>query len=405
MRGALATMGVDRATVAGHSYGGSVALAWALDAPDSVSGLMLLAAPSHEWPGAVGFSSELLRTPPSARSSPKRLYLRHRRFRATAGQRRFEPQQAPEGYLDDLRLDLILNLRAARQRAQLTAPKPQIRETQTRYGELQMPVEILHGTADDTVWLSIHSEALASRTPDARHTPLDGIGHMPTTSPSRRSRPPSHASTADRAGRPLPSPRRSAGFGQIRFGFLLRRSRLAWRRRGIGCPAPSPSETFCPTSEFDTMGGPLTFAASTSSTDPIQEAGIQRAARPNIVRLTGDPLRARPDVDAEFAIRDRILSRGAEGWLRCAVAACPTSKADAAAVARVCHAQPLRSPGVRGPACTPNRAPTRSRTRWQCGMSLAAPVFILSRADIRRAAGTSGRNPSRNDPAETGAAS
>ncbi|MBA3325489.1 MAG: alpha/beta fold hydrolase, partial [Rhodobacteraceae bacterium] len=40
MRLALAQLGVARATVVGHSYGGSVALAWALDAPETVDGLL-----------------------------------------------------------------------------------------------------------------------------------------------------------------------------------------------------------------------------------------------------------------------------------------------------------------------------------------------------------------------------
>jgi pimeloyl-ACP methyl ester carboxylesterase len=48
-----------------------------------------------------------------------------------------------------------------------------------RYPEIDMPVEILHGTADTTVGLSIHSEPLAAQVKDARLTVLDGIGHMP----------------------------------------------------------------------------------------------------------------------------------------------------------------------------------------------------------------------------------
>ena len=181
MRGALASMGIDRAIVAGHSYGGSVALAWALDAPGSVSGLMLLAAPSHEWPGGVGFTSELLANPalgPLVARSASTFVTDGFAGRAVNGV--FEPQQAPEGYLDHVRLDLILQPSALRANAlQLTALKPQVRAMQSRYGELAMPVEILHGTPDDTVWLTIHSEALAVEAPDARLTRLDGIGHMP----------------------------------------------------------------------------------------------------------------------------------------------------------------------------------------------------------------------------------
>ena len=181
MRGALARLGIERSLVAGHSYGGSVALAWALDAPESVSGLMVLAAPSHEWPGGVGFTSELLANPalgPVVARSATTFVTDGVAGRAVSGV--FEPQQAPDGYLDHLRLDLILRPSALRANAlQLTALKAQVRAMQTRYGELAMPVEILHGTEDDTVWLSIHSEALAREAPRSRFTPLEGVGHMP----------------------------------------------------------------------------------------------------------------------------------------------------------------------------------------------------------------------------------
>ena len=49
----------------GHSYGGSVALAWAVDAPESISGLVLLAAPSQVWEGGLGLTNDLLASPVS----------------------------------------------------------------------------------------------------------------------------------------------------------------------------------------------------------------------------------------------------------------------------------------------------------------------------------------------------
>ena len=51
IRGALARIGIERPLLVGHSYGGSVALAWAVDAPETVSGLVLLATPSQVWDG------------------------------------------------------------------------------------------------------------------------------------------------------------------------------------------------------------------------------------------------------------------------------------------------------------------------------------------------------------------
>ena len=48
-----------------------------------------------------------------------------------------------------------------------------------RYSTLPMPVEIVHGTADDVVPIHIHSEPLARQIPGAVLTRLEGIGHMP----------------------------------------------------------------------------------------------------------------------------------------------------------------------------------------------------------------------------------
>jgi pimeloyl-ACP methyl ester carboxylesterase len=181
MRGALHRIGVGRVTLVGHSYGGSVALAWALDAPETLDGLMLLAAPSHVWPGGLAVTTDLLANPLSgpilARSLPPLLpdaYLRH------AASAVFAPQAAPDGYVEHLQRRLLLDPGVLRRNArQLDALKPEIRSMVPRYPAMALPTEILHGTADSTVFIDIHSEVLARQLPRARLTRLDGIGHMP----------------------------------------------------------------------------------------------------------------------------------------------------------------------------------------------------------------------------------
>ena len=42
-----------------------------------------------------------------------------------------------------------------------------------------MPIEIVHGDADDTVYLDVHSGRMARELPNAHLTVLPGIGHMP----------------------------------------------------------------------------------------------------------------------------------------------------------------------------------------------------------------------------------
>ena len=65
---------IERPSLVGHSYGGSVALAWAVDAPETVSGLVLLATPSQVWEGGLGLTNDLLASPlvgpPLARGDP-----------------------------------------------------------------------------------------------------------------------------------------------------------------------------------------------------------------------------------------------------------------------------------------------------------------------------------------------
>lgn len=64
----------------------------------------------------------------------------------------------------------------AMQRANLL---DEIINLQPRYGEIGVPTEIVHGTADTTVGLAWHSEKLAQDIPGAELVRLDGIGHMP----------------------------------------------------------------------------------------------------------------------------------------------------------------------------------------------------------------------------------
>lgn len=180
MRAGLARLGARPAIVVGHSYGGSVALAWAFDAPETVSGLALVGAPSQVWPGGLGATTDLLA---SGLTGP--LFARTGRFlprgvaeRAVA--RVFAPQEPPPDYLERLRLDLVLAPATLRANAlQLAALKEQIRAMVPRYPGLAMPVELIHGTVDTIVPLIVHSEPLSRQIPHARLTRLEGIGHMP----------------------------------------------------------------------------------------------------------------------------------------------------------------------------------------------------------------------------------
>lgn len=178
---AARALGADAPIVVGQSYGGGVALAWAVDHPQSLSALVLLASVSNPWttpldPFYQVTSSKLgaaLAVPLITAFVPD-----SRVDQAMVGI--FAPQPVPGGYGDHVGPGLTLrreSLRAnAAQRANLL---DDITKLVPLYGGITVPTEILHGTADDTVSISIHSEKLVTQIPDAVLTPLDGIGHMP----------------------------------------------------------------------------------------------------------------------------------------------------------------------------------------------------------------------------------
>ncbi len=181
MEGLIKALGYDRVYVLGQSYGGSVALNWTLNHPESVAGLVLVSAPSNVWQGGLDplykinanrFGGPLLRLVVSA-FPPKSIVQ-------SSLAEIFGPQSVPEGYEDHIGIGLTL--RRSHQRAnalQVAALKSEIRTMVPRYGEISVPVEAVHGTSDAIVPFPVHTEKLAKQIAGIEVTKLDGAGHMP----------------------------------------------------------------------------------------------------------------------------------------------------------------------------------------------------------------------------------
>jgi pimeloyl-ACP methyl ester carboxylesterase len=177
----LRKLGYNKAYVLGQSYGGSVALRLTLDHPDLVAGLVLVAAPSNVWSTDLGTLYSLTSGP---FTGPVMRLLIAAATPDTVVQSSldgiFEPQAVPEGYGDFIGTGLTL--RRSQQRAnalQVAALKEQVREMVPRYGEISIPVEAIHGTADTIVPYAIHTQKLADQIKGINVTVLDGVGHMP----------------------------------------------------------------------------------------------------------------------------------------------------------------------------------------------------------------------------------
>jgi pimeloyl-ACP methyl ester carboxylesterase len=179
-------LGLQRPVVVGHSLGGAVALALALDHPQHVAGLALLAPLTHiqdTVPAvfkALTIESKALRTllawtlaiPASIRNS-----------RATLDQV-FGPDPVPADF--GTRGGGLLGLRPKTFLAasdDLQALPARLPQQQARYGALRVPLHVLYGRADRILDWSVHGQALVDAVPGAGLTLIDG-GHMlPVTHP------------------------------------------------------------------------------------------------------------------------------------------------------------------------------------------------------------------------------
>lgn len=179
IRDAVAARGVERPVIVGQSLGGAVALAYALQYQEEMSGLVLLAPVSHEWPGGVSWYNTVATTPVVGFFFRRLVVPVYGALVAEkAVEASFEPDAPPPGYIDNAGLSLLFRPSDFHSNASdLVHLKKQIVQQQTRYGELTLPVKILTGTADDTVSPDLHSKALARQIPQAELTLLPDTGH------------------------------------------------------------------------------------------------------------------------------------------------------------------------------------------------------------------------------------
>lgn len=185
LQAGLAQLGVTRPLLVGHSFGGSVALAWATSgAPEpglAPAGLVLVSAPALPWPGPLdpwyrANATRLGRAvlPPLAAAWVPISHLH--RVVATI----FAPEPVPDSYAAQAGLGLALRSRTLGENVdQVNALKAQLAALQPAYPALSLPVELLHGDADTVVPIQIHARPLQGLIPGAALTELAGAGHMP----------------------------------------------------------------------------------------------------------------------------------------------------------------------------------------------------------------------------------
>jgi pimeloyl-ACP methyl ester carboxylesterase len=179
IRAGLAQLGVTDPVVLGQSYGGSVALAWALDGGPRA--LVLVGSPSMPWPGKLDPWYRLTDTWPGRHLAiPLASAFVPRSYVTAATVGVFAPDPVPPGYEDHLGVALTLRRATlAANTSQINSLRAELVTMEPRYPSLNLPVELIHGSADTIVPLDIHSGPVSKLLPEATLTVIPGAGHMP----------------------------------------------------------------------------------------------------------------------------------------------------------------------------------------------------------------------------------
>ena len=180
LQAAAAHLGVTDPIVLGHSYGGAVAMGWALTATERPRGLVIVSGATMPFPGDVdrwyhltgGRFGFLINPILGAFAGPAQI--------DASLVKTFAPNPVPTGYASHIGPGLTLRQKALRDNGrQVLALKAMLTEMSQSYAALDLPVEILHGDADTTVRTEIHAQPLLATLPHAALTVIKGAGHMP----------------------------------------------------------------------------------------------------------------------------------------------------------------------------------------------------------------------------------
>jgi pimeloyl-ACP methyl ester carboxylesterase len=177
---ALEKLAVGPVILVVHSWAGALGARMALDFPDRLAGLVMLAPVTHPWRGGVGWYNKAITAPVIGRllahtiTLPLGLLLA-----APAARTVFLPQAMPDGFIRETATPLLLRPREFIANAHdLMTLKTAVTAQAPRYAEISVPTTVISGDVDKTVSTNIHSRPFAASVSHAKLIVLPGIGHM-----------------------------------------------------------------------------------------------------------------------------------------------------------------------------------------------------------------------------------
>ena len=177
---ALRQLGIGPAVFVVHSWAGALGARMALDDPQRVAGLVMLAPVAYPWRGGVGWYNKVVTKPVIGPLLAYTITLPLGCLLAEPGARGvFLPQTMPADYVRKSATLLLLRPREFLANARdLVTLKPAVAGQAPRYADIRTPTVVITGDSDDTVSPNIHSRPFAAAVPGAKLIVLPGVGHM-----------------------------------------------------------------------------------------------------------------------------------------------------------------------------------------------------------------------------------
>ena len=185
LHAALSELAIERPIVVGHSWGGSLALVYALTFPNDVSGVVLLAPAAYESDDGVSFLSKLPAWPVigdvlNFLFTPLLAAWLVRTDIAKA----FAPDPVPKKYLRHVLAEWTRPVKVKWYSVDDALLNESLPRFADRYPEIKVPVTIVTGDSDQIVPADQNSVRLNQALPDSRLSLLPRTGHqIPFTSP------------------------------------------------------------------------------------------------------------------------------------------------------------------------------------------------------------------------------
>jgi pimeloyl-ACP methyl ester carboxylesterase len=175
-------LGMKKAVIVGHSFGGVVTSAFGREHPDKTLGLVFLAPATHPWPGgATSWYYNLTTIPVIGWLFSETLtYPTGTLQMEDATTCVFSPNKVPDNYVAVASIPLVLRPSAFRANATDVAGLYRYAlGAAPRYNEIKAPTVVISGDRDRVVFAEIHSVGLVRDIAGAELVWVHNLGHKP----------------------------------------------------------------------------------------------------------------------------------------------------------------------------------------------------------------------------------